>query len=278
MAGVVLADTTATKPTPGVGVQHWFGVAVENIPPAISRQLKLKPEQGLMVVAVLPGSPAEAAGLKMNDLLIELNNREVTAQEELARAANALDETGSPKSSRITFLREGDRRDVEVKPEPRPLNLMVLGNHVGSFVGNGGDEATTMRAEDVRNFVLPNGAAAQVGPGYRLDLTDPSAITMKSIKEIVAQGKAVVLTQETDLKGGIKNMITVEGKTYTIGVDPLPEELKNLAEQLAAVPAAEPSNSQPSKTILQRVQELTEKQKSIQAELQQLEKEVTTQK
>src|SRR4051794_19440172 len=38
--------------------QYWFGVAVENIPPGFAKQLKLKADQGLMVIAVLPDSPA----------------------------------------------------------------------------------------------------------------------------------------------------------------------------------------------------------------------------
>src|SRR3954447_11264833 len=74
-----------------VGEQHWFGVAVENLPPAISRQLKLQNLQGLMVVAVLPQSPAERAGLRPNDILTEIDARPLMSQTELAQAANALE-------------------------------------------------------------------------------------------------------------------------------------------------------------------------------------------
>src|SRR6187551_2967095 len=81
----------AAAPAPANGAvtpQYWFGVAVENIPPSFSRQLRLKENQGLMVVGIIPQTPAEKAGLKADDLLVELNGVELTSQEQLARAAN----------------------------------------------------------------------------------------------------------------------------------------------------------------------------------------------
>src|SRR4051794_35969824 len=101
--------------------QRWFGVAVENIPPAIARQLKLKAGQGLMVSAVLPNSPAERAGLKAEDLLIEINDRQLTSQDDLYRAANPpADAKIALGPSRITYLRDGDRATVDIASELRP--------------------------------------------------------------------------------------------------------------------------------------------------------------
>ena len=148
-AGAVGGRGTAAIPLgPEQRAQYWFGVAVENIPPAIAKQLKLKPDQGLMVVAVLPNSPAERAGLKAEDLLIELDGVALTSQEDLARAANTNrtyrvnndTRLSMPlmKNSRITFLREGDRKTVDVTPALRPENMLVLGNNRGNFMAQGG--------------------------------------------------------------------------------------------------------------------------------------------
>ena len=66
-ATVVGARAQETGPAAGGGTpgavqdsrpQYWYGVAVENLPPTIAKQLKLKADQGLMVIAVLPGTPA----------------------------------------------------------------------------------------------------------------------------------------------------------------------------------------------------------------------------
>src|ERR1043165_210553 len=83
--------------TPDVQPQYWFGVAVENIPPAFAKQLKLNPEQGVMVSAVFEGSPAAKAGPQPEDILIELNRVPLTSQEELARAANPPNASNASK-------------------------------------------------------------------------------------------------------------------------------------------------------------------------------------
>ncbi len=287
MAQQVGAEAAATGPatTPGVAAgkvgggggaaialngddraQYWFGVAVENIPPTVAKQLKLKPDQGLMVVAVLPDSPAERAGLKAEDLLVELDGVPLTSQEDLARAANTNPGTyrvngevqlATPlmKMSAITFLREGDRQTVNVMPALRPESMLVLGDNRANFMvqngrgmGNAPGAANNAAAMEVRNVVLPNGTTAQVGPGYRVDLTGAAAgngdrddgastLVVQSIKQLMERGETVVLTQQTDGAGNVKNRITAGGKSYAVEtgkVELLPAELRPLAMQLLA--------------------------------------------
>ena len=290
-AGRVWAEGPATAAS-GVGEQHWFGVAVENIPPSIARQLKLRKEQGLMVMAVMPASPAEKAGLRRDDLLIEVDGEALTSQMELARAANAMEETKEGlvvKASRITFLRDGDRGMVAIMPAVRPERLMVLNGDVESFEARlrGSIGASTRasgsgaRAEDVRNYVFPNGAAAQVGPGYRMNLNDASTVTAKSIKEIVEQGKTVILVQETDLNGAVKNTISVGGKSYVVEagkVDALPAELRAIGEQLLASGAGQAegsgngavSGARTELTLGQRMKALEEQNEKLRGEVEAL--------
>lgn len=282
----------------GIGEQHWFGVAVENIPPAIARQLKLKEDQGLMVVAVLPQSPAERAGLRRDDLLIELDGKELKSQTELAQAANALVETKNgavPKVTRVAFLRDGDRQIVDVMPEVRPTDMLVIGGNLSSFVGH--DRNNSVPAEEVKNYVLPNGSAAQVGPGYRLNLDsgDSTAVTVKSIKSLVEQGKTVVLAQETDMSGAVRSTISMGGKSYAVEpgkTNTLPPELRPLAEQLlvgagvkgqpaelTTVPSnganTAPADSADGKAPLERrVRELEDRNAKLQQEVEQLMEQV----
>ncbi len=262
-----------------VGEQHWFGVAVENLPPAYSRQLKLQEHQGLMVMAVLPQSPAERAGLRADDLLIEIDGQPLMQQKELARAANALEETKNgaiPKVSHLTFLREGVRNVVDIMPEVRPENMVVMGGNLVSFTG----ALPTQRGadlEEVRNYVLPNGAAAQIGPGYRLNLDAGDTMTVKSIRSIVDQGKTIILAREGDGNGGLRNTITVDGKTYVVEpgkVEQLPQELRPLAEQLLA--GAQPGQiavevpGEPKASLEQRVKELETQNATLQKQILEL--------
>lgn len=51
------------------------GMRVQTITPTLASALKLPRDFGIMVCDVLPGSPADSAGLKINDVLLSVNGR-----------------------------------------------------------------------------------------------------------------------------------------------------------------------------------------------------------
>ena len=54
------------------------GEATERLQRGVAKQLKLKnPEQGLMVLDVLPGSPAAEGAIQVDDILLEINGHQV---------------------------------------------------------------------------------------------------------------------------------------------------------------------------------------------------------
>src|SRR5262245_1271955 len=55
----------------------WLGVATEEASEALTSQLDLSPGVGLLTTFVSPDSPAAKAGVKKNDVLIELNGQEL---------------------------------------------------------------------------------------------------------------------------------------------------------------------------------------------------------
>jgi hypothetical protein len=220
--------------------QYWFGVAVENLPPAVARQLKLKPDQGVIVSAVFPGSPAERAGLCPDDLLVELNGRPLTSQEELAEAANTpspqkMGEVRAPpplmQISQVVYLRDGDRHAASITPEPRPANMRVSGSNSTSFIPKAENEMPANRPLPMRNIVLSSGVTAAVGPGYQVEGGD----NLKVLQQAVGKGQTVTITQETDPGGKIRNTISDGQKTYVVeaeNLQSLPENYRPLAQQL----------------------------------------------
>lgn len=262
----------ATTPSIAGQQQYWFGVAVQNLPPAIARQLKLRPDQGLMVLEVLPDSPASRAELRPEDLLLEIDGVALTCYEELVRAANrgkartepAVAEVVEgklaaallPGSCRLTILRAGDRKTVTIVPTLRPANLQALGSNLGNFtVGGANRPAGGGGGGGPRMVVLSNGTTAQVGPGYAIDLNGPEASTV-SMRRIVARGESVTFTQELDSGGATRHRLSVGNKSYLVEpgkVEALPEEVQPLARLMlanmppppAAPPAAVPAPAPP---------------------------------
>jgi hypothetical protein len=232
---------------------YWFGVAVEKLQPVIAEQLKLLPEQGVMVMTVFAGSPAEKAGIRPNDLLVELNGKPLMSQEELAKAANMVLPTkaaaanGSPnmQASEVVYLRKGDRRAVSLSPERRPADILA-GENNGAFNNNPGARlnnnfnndrqqgvSNSIGANQARNFVLPNGNNVQVGPGYQIDAN--SQRNLEIVRQALNNGQSITMTQDKDAAGNIKNTINDGKNTYVVepgNIDQLPENVRPLAQQM----------------------------------------------
>jgi len=90
-----LGNLAPEKPSPERGR---VGIAFDNIDPAMAEQAGL-PRQGAVVLEVVPGSPADDAGLRRGMLIVELNRQPIRSRDELTRALKAA------KSGSVVLLR-----------------------------------------------------------------------------------------------------------------------------------------------------------------------------
>jgi membrane-associated protease RseP (regulator of RpoE activity) len=227
--------------------QYWFGVAVENISPAVAKQLKLLPEQGVMVIAVFAGSPAEKAGIRAEDLLIEINGKPLTSQEELARAANMPNvvkgvannkaAASAMQNSEVAYMRAGERVKAVLTPELRPTEMRVSVANPAQNRANQNPANSAGRQAEQRNMVLSNNLSLQYGPGYQIGGQGQG--NSKVLREAVSNG-SLLITQDTDENGNvIKTTFSNGGNSYVVepgNVDKLPANLKPLAQQILSMP------------------------------------------
>jgi serine protease Do len=61
-------------------------VPVNRLSPDLRKRLKLKKEKGLVVMQVMPDSPAARAGIRRGDILTRIDGKEVATSPELRRA------------------------------------------------------------------------------------------------------------------------------------------------------------------------------------------------
>jgi S1-C subfamily serine protease len=71
--------TTGTLPRPQMGV------SVQDVNANLSSQLGLPVNRGVLLTQVQPGSPAEAAGLRQNDVIVGMDGRPVNSVDDLRR-------------------------------------------------------------------------------------------------------------------------------------------------------------------------------------------------
>jgi Do/DeqQ family serine protease len=98
-------------------VRGWIGVVPEDIDDGQARQLGLA-RGGVVVTNLYVGSPAQAAGLRPGDVVLEVGGTEVgSAQEVLARVAQAR--PGSKLALKVQRGREVAEVPIEVTERPR---------------------------------------------------------------------------------------------------------------------------------------------------------------
>jgi serine protease Do len=113
-------------------MEYYIGVSIDPIEDALRAQLALPANQGVVVTEVIGGSPAEKAGLKKHDIVLEMAGKRVDSAETLARQVQATQGQPAP----LKLLRAGKvvtipvtvaLRKVESSPPQDALRLWMVG-------------------------------------------------------------------------------------------------------------------------------------------------------
>jgi len=104
-------------------IRGWLGVVIQPITPEIAEHLKLKRDTGAIVGDVLPDSPAEEAGIKTGDVIVEYDGRDVKDADHLK---NMVAETPPGRDVRIKLIRDGDYLTLKVKIAELPAETQKL--------------------------------------------------------------------------------------------------------------------------------------------------------
>jgi serine protease Do len=114
------------------GSQGYLGVELADIDNEKSQSLKLKDTRGAVITLIDHDAPAGQIGLKVNDVVIQLNGQNVESAEQLRRM---LKEIPSGRKVSIEISRDGNIQTLAVELADR----QVLGHDVWNKIGKGGD-------------------------------------------------------------------------------------------------------------------------------------------
>jgi len=95
----------------------FLGVRVQEVTKELQEARDLPTSKGALVNSVEPGSPADQAGLKRWDLIVELDREQIDAPTDLIRKVRSMD---PGERASITVLRNGDRRSFPITLATRP--------------------------------------------------------------------------------------------------------------------------------------------------------------
>ncbi len=98
----------------GYVVRSWLGVYIQPVEDKVARALDLLNRDGALVSDVVKDSPADKAGLKTGDVIIEFDGEKVSDPSHLK---NIVSSSAPGKNSKVVIVREGDLRTFNIKLE-----------------------------------------------------------------------------------------------------------------------------------------------------------------
>lgn len=107
--GVAAQRVIVTKTE--VARRAWMGVYIQKLDKERRKELGVKGREGVLVIEVVPDSPADKAGLWEDDVIIRLDGEEVQEPDDLIDVVKGKKPGDKVK---VEYLRQGEHRQVEV--------------------------------------------------------------------------------------------------------------------------------------------------------------------
>ena len=182
----------------GKVTRGWLGVTIQRVTPEIAESLGLEKSRGALVANVAQGSPADEAGIKVGDVIIEYNGKPI---EESSQLPILVARTDVGKSVPATVMRDKKRIPVNIKVgELKEQEVVASGPKEGKL-GVTVQNVTPQIAESlglsradgvVITSVQPQGAAAEAGlrrGDVILELNRERIANASEFRKIVSQTK-----------------------------------------------------------------------------------------
>jgi serine protease Do len=106
----------------GSVTRGWLGVSIQDLSSELAEYYGIKDKKGALVVQVFEGDPADKAGIKANDVIVEVDGKSIESSRDLTNMIANL-EVG--KKTTVTLLRDGRKQTVDVKIDKRSDNGLM---------------------------------------------------------------------------------------------------------------------------------------------------------
>jgi serine protease Do len=154
----------------GKVTRGYLGIRMEDIKPELAEYFELKPNQGVSVLQVFSDSPADEAGLKAGDIILEMDGKKIEGSQQFKNVV-AMIEPGS----KVTLLVYRDGKELKKKVEIGSLSDSSFATDVSEISRQLGLQVQELTEELARGFgyepkegvivsqVTDGGIAAQAG-------------------------------------------------------------------------------------------------------------------
>ncbi|WP_445370480.1 DegQ family serine endoprotease [Methylomonas sp. HW2-6] len=150
----------------------WLGVQIQDVTRQLAESFGMDRPHGALVSKVIPGGPAEKAGIQIGDIIVEFNGQVIETSGELPPRVGM---TPVDEKAKVKIIRQGDKQDITVKIGllPAQQSMAAAGPSAApeTAVNRLGLAVADLTAEQRQQLqVEKNGVLVQkVGKGIALD-------------------------------------------------------------------------------------------------------------
>ncbi len=201
----------------------YLGVMIQDINPALAKEFKLKSNAGALIGDVTPNSPAQKAGLKNGDVILEFDGKKVTDSRHLKLE---VARTKPGETVPIKVLRDGTSRTLQVTVKELPGEERLARNDSQQHDDTGTLNGVTVGDLDSaarQQFNLPVKVSGVVvtevdpsSPAAEAGLKPGDVIQEINRKPVKNAEEAVKMTENTDNKVTLLRVWSNGGSRYIV--------------------------------------------------------------
>ena len=98
----------------------WLGVGIQDINQDLAQAFKLEGTNGSLITGVMKDTPADVAGLKRGDVVIEINGEQIKNSNHLR---NEIANAGAGSDIELIVIRDSGKRKFLIRLDERPKQL-----------------------------------------------------------------------------------------------------------------------------------------------------------
>ena len=148
VATTIVADLRAN----GSVARGWLGVQIQGVSPEIADSLGLDEDRGALIAQVESGSPADEAGLKSGDVIVDFDGKDIKTVKDLTRMVAS---TKAEQSVEVGVWRDGKRRERDVRIGAQSEEPLQLASAEDTQRGKLGLELSPLTPDTRRQFRVP---------------------------------------------------------------------------------------------------------------------------
>ncbi len=190
----------------GEVVRGWLGVTIKDLPKDLAEYLGIKDRKGALVIDVVAGDPADKAGIRSRDVIVEVNGRKIKNSHDLTTVIAAI---GVGQHAKVGIIRDGHRKEVDVKIGKRPDTRKLAKNRRPHQQEELGIRVTDITPETADRLNLPDAKGVMVSAVEPDSKGDQAGVQRGDVIKEINHRTVAGVADYSRILGNIKSGATV---------------------------------------------------------------------